>query len=175
MKITITGRNIELTQGIKDAVEEKLGKLEKYFKPETDVLVTLGVEKDRHKIEVTIPTKGHTIRAEEVSNDLYVSIDMVEETIEKQLLKYRNKIVSKKLNAAANFKAEYLEEPEEDDDDVKIVRTKKYDLKPMYPEDACIQMELLGHDFFVFVNAETDAVNVVYKRKGDTYGIIEPE
>ena len=175
MKITITGRNIELTPGIKDAVEERLGKLEKYFKPDTDVHVTLGVEKDRQKIEVTIPTKGHTIRAEEVSNDLYVSIDLVEETIEKQLLKYRNKLISKKLNAAANFKAEYIEEAEDDDEEVKIVRTKRYDLKPMYPEDACVQMELLGHDFFVFVNAETDQVNVVYKRKANTYGIIEPE
>ncbi|MBR3811730.1 MAG: ribosome-associated translation inhibitor RaiA [Agathobacter sp.] len=176
MRITITGRNIELTQGIKDAVEEKLSKLEKYFKPDTDVNVTLSVEKERQKIEVTIPTKGHTIRAEEVSNDMYVSIDLVEETLERQLIKYRTKIISKKMNAAANFKAEYLEElPEEDDEEIKIVRSKRYDLKPMYPEDACIQMELLGHDFFVFVNAETDEVNVVYKRKANTYGIIEPE
>ena len=176
MRITITGRNIELTSGIKEAVEDKLSKLEKYFKPDTDVNVTLSVEKDRQKIEVTIPTKGHTIRAEEVSNDMYVSIDLVEETIERQLIKYRTKIVSKKLNAAANFKAEYLEEQvDEDEEEVKIVRSKRYDMKPMYPEDACIQMELLGHDFFVFVNAETDEVNVVYKRKGNTYGIIEPE
>ena len=177
MRITITGRNIELTAGIKEAVEDKLSKLEKYFKPDTDVLVTLSVEKDRQKIEVTIPTKGHTIRAEEVSNDMYVSIDLVEETIERQLIKYRTKIVSKKLNAAANFKAEYLEEKYEDEDEeeIKIVRSKRYDMKPMYPEDACIQMELLGHDFFVFVNADTDEVNVVYKRKSNTYGIIEPE
>ena len=176
MRITITGRNIELTPGIKEAVEDKLSKLEKFFKPETDVNVTLSVEKDRQKIEVTIPTKGHTIRAEEVSNDMYVSIDLVEETLERQLLKYRTKIISKKLNAAANFKAEYLEEQiEEDEEEVKIVRSKRYDLKPMYPEDACIQMELLGHDFFVFVNAESDEVCVVYKRKGNTYGIIEPE
>ena len=176
MRITITGRNIELTPGIKEAVEEKLSKLEKYFKPDTDVYVTLSVEKDRQKIEVTIPTKGHTIRTEQVSNDLYISIDLAEEAIERQLLKYRTKIISKKMNAAANFKAEYLEEQiEEDEDEVKIVRTKRYDLKPMYPEDACVQMELLGHDFFVFVNAETDQVNVVYKRKANTYGIIEPE
>ena len=176
MRITITGRNIELTSGIKEAVEDKLSKLEKYFKPDTDVNVTLSVEKDRQKIEVTIPTKGHTIRAEEVSNDMYVSIDLVEETLERQLIKYRTKIISKKMNAAANFKAEYLEEKiEEDEEEIKIVRSKRYDLKPMYPEDACIQMELLGHDFFVFVNAETDEVNVVYKRKANTYGIIEPE
>ena len=176
MRITITGRNIELTPGIKEAVEDKLSKLEKYFKPDTDVNVTLSVEKERQKIEVTIPTKGHTIRAEEVSNDMYVSIDLVEETLERQLIKYRTKIISKKMNAAASFKAEYLEEQYEDDEEeIKIVRSKRYDLKPMYPEDACIQMELLGHDFFVFVNAETDEVNVVYKRKANTYGIIEPE
>ena len=176
MRITITGRNIELTPGIKEAVEDKLSKLEKYFKPDTDVNVTLSVEKERQKIEVTIPTKGHTIRAEEVSNDMYVSIDLVEETLERQLIKYRTKIISKKMNAAASFKAEYLEEKyEEDDEEVKIVRSKRYDLKPMYPEDACVQMELLGHDFFVFVNAETDEVCVVYKRKANTYGIIEPE
>lgn len=176
MRITITGRNIELTPGIKEAVEEKLSKLEKYFKPDTDVNVTLSVEKERQKIEVTIPTKGHTIRAEEVSNDMYVSIDLVEETLERQLIKYRTKIISKKMNAAANFKAEYLEEQiDEEEEEIKIVRSKRYDLKPMYPEDACIQMELLGHDFFVFVNAETDEVNVVYKRKANTYGIIEPE
>ena len=176
MRITITGRNIELTPGIKEAVEDKLSKLEKYFKPDTDVNVTLSVEKERQKIEVTIPTKGHTIRAEEVSNDMYVSIDLVEETLERQLIKYRTKIISKKMNAASNFKAEYLEEKfEDDEEEIKIVRSKRYDLKPMYPEDACIQMELLGHDFFVFVNAETDEVNVVYKRKANTYGIIEPE
>jgi len=176
MRITITGRNIELTPGIKEAVEDKLSKLEKYFKPDTDVNVTLSVEKERQKIEVTIPTKGHTIRAEEVSNDMYVSIDLVEETLERQLIKYRTKIISKKMNAAASFKAEYLEEKYDDEEEeIKIVRSKRYDLKPMYPEDACIQMELLGHDFFVFVNAETDEVNVVYKRKSNTYGIIEPE
>ena len=116
MRITITGRNIELTPGIKEAVEEKLSKLEKYFKPDTDVNVTLSVEKERQKIEVTIPTKGHTIRAEEVSNDMYVSIDLVEETLERQLIKYRTKIISKKMNAAASFKAEYLEEKVEEDE-----------------------------------------------------------
>ena len=97
MRITITGRNIELTPGIKEAVEEKLGRLEKYFKPETDVNVTLSVEKDRQKVEVTIPTKGHTIRTEQVSPDMYVTIDLAEEAIEKQLLKYRTKIISKKI------------------------------------------------------------------------------
>ena len=176
MKFIISGKNIDVTDSLRTAVEDKLSKLEKYFKPETDVNVTLSVEKERQKIEVTIPTKGHTIRADEVSNDMYVSIDLVEETLERQLIKYRTKIISKKMNAAASFKAEYLEEQMDDEEEeVKIVRSKRYDLKPMYPEDACIQMELLGHDFFVFCNAETDEVNVVYKRKNGSYGLIEPE
>mgnify|MGYP002512304471 CR=1 FL=1 len=107
MRIIITGRNIELTPGLKEAVEDKLSKLEKYFKPDTDVNVTLSVEKDRQKIEVTIPTKGHTIRAEEVSNDMYVSIDLVEEIIERQLRKYKNKIVDSK-QAAPEFSSYYV-------------------------------------------------------------------
>lgn len=175
MRITITGRNIELTDGLKGAVEEKLSKLEKYFTPDTDVYVTLSVEKERQKIEVTIPVKGHIIRSEQVSNDMYVSIDLVEEIIERQLRKYRTKLVAKKQSPEAYFQPEFIEAEDDIDEAIKIVRTKKFGMKPMYPEDACIQMELSGHDFFVFRNAETDEVNVVYKRKGNTFGLIEPE
>ena len=174
MKFVIVGRNIEATSGLRDAVEDKIGKLEKYFNPDTEVHVTLSVEKDRQKIEVTIPVKGSIIRSEQVSNDMYVSIDLVEEIIERQLKKYKTKIVDKQQSAGA-FSQLFLENDDLDDEEIKIVRTKKFDIKPMYPEDACIQMELLGHSFFVFINAETDQVNVVYKRKGDTYGLIEPE
>ena len=175
MRIKITGRNIELTEGLKAAVEDKLNKLEKYFTPDTEVNVTLSVEKERQKVEVTIPMKGSYIRSEQVSSDMYVSIDLVEEVIERQLKKYRTKLVTKQQNAAAVFKQDFLDEKSEDDEEIKIIRTKKFDMKPMYPEDACVQMELLGHNFFVFYNAETDQVNVVYKRKNHTYGLIEPE
>lgn len=174
MKFIIVGRNIEITPGLKAAVEEKIGKLEKYFNPETEVHVTLSVEKERQKIEVTIPVKGNIIRSEQVSNDMYVSIDLVEEIIERQLKKYKTKIVDKQ-QAAGSFSKMYVENDYMDEEEIKIVRTKKFDIKPMYAEDACIQMELLGHNFFVFINADTDQVNVVYKRKGDTYGLIEPE
>ncbi len=174
MKFIIVGRNLEVTPGLRSAVEDKIGKLEKYFNPDTEVHVTLSVEKDRQKIEVTIPVKGNIIRSEQVSNDMYVSIDLVEEIIERQLKKYKTKIVAKR-HASDDFSRMYVENDYMDDEEVKIVRTKKFDIKPMYPEDACIQMELLGHNFFVFINAETDQVNVVYKRKGDTYGLIEPE
>ena len=174
MKFIIVGRNIDVTPGLKAAVEDKIGKLDKYFKPDTEVHVTLSVEKERQKIEVTIPVKGNIIRSEQVSNDMYVSIDLVEEIIERQLKKYKNKIVDKH-QAGGSFTQMYVDNDYSDDEEVQIVRTKKFDIKPMYPEDACIQMELLGHDFFVFINAETDQTNVVYKRKGNTYGLIEPD
>ncbi len=174
MKINITGKNIEMTEGLKAAVEEKIGKLDKYFAPDTKAKVTLSVEKERQKIEVTIPVKGNIIRSEQVSDDMYVSIDLVQEVIERQLKKYKNKIIDKQQNAVSFSKA-FVEKDYDDDEEIKIVRTKRFDIKPMYPEDACVQMELLGHDFFVFCNAETDQVNVVYKRKGHTYGLIEPE
>lgn len=173
MRFIITGRNIDITEGLKSAVEEKLGKLDRFFAPETEVNVTLSVEKERQKIEVTIPVKGNIIRSEQVSSDMYVSIDLVEEVIERQLKKYKNKIVDKQQSAAA-FAQEFVEK-DYDDDEVKIIRTKRFGIKPMDPEEACVQMELLGHNFFVFCNAETDQVNVVYKRKGSTYGLIEPE
>ena len=165
MRIKITGRNIELTEGLKAAVEDKLNKLEKYFTPDTDVYVTLSVEKERQKVEVTIPMKGNYIRSEQVSNDMYVSIDLVEEVIERQLKKYRTKLVTKQQNASAVFKKEFLDAVSDEDEEIKIIRSKKISMKPMYPEDACVQMELLGHDFFVFINAETEDVNVVNRKR----------
>ena len=174
MKFTISGKNIDVTEGLKAAVRDKLGKLERYFTPDTEVIVTMSVEKERQKIEVTIPVKGNIIRSEQVSNDMYVSIDLVEEVIERQLRKYKEKIEAKQQDGG-NFKKEFLEKESEPLDEVRIIRTKRFDMKPMYPEDACIQMELLGHNFFVFCNAENEEVKVVYKRKGNTYGLIEPE
>ena len=191
MNITISGKNLEVSDGLRKAVTEKLGKLERYFKPDTNVHVTMSVEKERQKIEVTIPVKGNIIRSEQVSNDMYVSIDLVEEVIERQLRRYRTRIIDKAQDGpksaddVAYFSSEFMDSgeeafEEEDADivsgDIRITRTKHFGLKPMYPEDACIEMELLGHNFFVFRNAETDEVNVVYKRKKqNTYGLIEPE
>ena len=167
MRYIISGKNLDITEGLRSAVTDKLGKLERYFTPDTEVHVTLSVEKERQKIEVTIPVKGNIIRSEQSSTDMYVSIDLVEEVIERQLRKYKNKLVARQ-QGGGNFQKEFLEKD-------NIIRTKKFDIKPMYPEDACIQMELLGHNFFAFVNAETDDICVVYKRKGGTYGIMEPD
>lgn len=175
MNIKILGKNIDVTEGLKTAVENKLAKLERYFNEDQEINVTLSVEKDRQKIEVTIPVKGNIIRSEQVSNDMYVSIDLVEEILERQIKKYKNKIVESHQEPGAIFNDEFLEKESADDGQIQIVRSKRFGIKPMFPEDACVQMELLGHDFYVFRNAETDEVNVVYKRKGNTFGLIEPE
>ena len=174
MNIIISGKNIDVMEGLREAVKDKLGKLERYFNESTEVHVTLSVEKERQKIEVTIPMKGNIVRAEQVSSDMYCSIDLVEEIIERQLRKYKNKLVEKKQQAAS-FNQEYLDNSYEEEEEIKIIRNKRFEVKPMDAEEACVQMELLGHSFFVFRNAETDEINVVYKRKGNTYGIIEPE
>ena len=130
MKFIISGKNLAVTEGIKTAVEDKLGKLERYFTPDTEVIVTLSIEKERQKIEVTIPVKGNIIRSEQVSNDMYVSIDLVEEVIERQLRKYKNKLVDRK-QSAGNFQQAYLEKEYEEEEEVKIIRTMKFDIKPM--------------------------------------------
>ena len=174
MNLVISGKNLDITEGLRSAIEEKIGKLERYFTDTTEVHVTLSTEKNRQKIEITIPMKGSIIRAEEVSSDMYVSIDLVEEVIERQLRKYKNKLIDKEQNAA-HLSQSFIEADEFEDEDIQIIRTKKFAMKPMDPEEACVQMELLGHNFFVFRNSETDEVNVVYKRKGNTYGLIEPE
>ena len=147
MNFIISGKNIEITQGLKDTIERKLGKLERYFTPDTEIIVTLSVEKDRQKIEVTIPVKGDIIRSEQVSTDMYVSIDLVEEVIERQLRKYKNKLVSRH-QAGGSFNQAFMESEDEvaDTDEIRIVRTKRFGVKPMFPEDACMQMDLLGHN-----------------------------
>lgn len=176
MRYIISGKNIDVTEGLKTAIYEKIGKLERYFTPETEIHVTLSVEKERQKIEVTIPVKGNIIRAEQVSTDMYVSIDLVQEVIERQLRKYKNKLIQQK-QASINFNQAFVDEVDDDyeDEEVNIIRTKRFAMKPMDAEEACIQMDLLGHNFFVFRNADTEEVNVVYKRKGNTFGLIEPE
>ena len=175
MKFIITGRNIEVTEGLKAAIYEKLGKLERYFTPDTESHVTLSVQKDSQKIEVTIPVKGNLIRSEQASSDMYVSIDLVEEVIERQLRRYKTRLIAQTQNVES-FSASFLEsEDEPENEGIKIVKTKKFAIKPMDAEEACLQMELLGHSFYVFFNSETEETNVVYKRKDGTYGLIEPE
>jgi len=177
MRYNIVGRNMEVTDGLRDAVQDKIGKLEKYFRPDTTVNVTLSVEKNSQKVEVTIPVKGTTIRSEQASNDMYVSIDLVEEIIERQLKKYKTKLVDSHRGPGmtSDFAEAYIHEDFAEPEIAKIERVKKFPIKPMDAEEACMQMDLLGHNFFVFRNADTDEINVVYKRKNGSYGMIEPE
>ena len=173
MNIIISGRNIQVTPALKDHVERRVGKLERFIQF-SEAQVTLIVEKDRHRVEVTIPLNNYILRGEEETGDMYASVDMVIDKLERQVEKYKARISRKQSN-------ETIREPEavssstDEDDEPKIVRTKRFLMKPMVVEEAVLQMNLLGHSFFVFTSAETDQVNVVYKRKDGNYGLIEPE
>jgi putative sigma-54 modulation protein len=170
MRINITGKNIEVSEYLKELTEKKVNKLSRYFKPGTEVYVTLSVERSRHICEVTIPFDGGIVRGEEVTGDMYASIDNVLDKLEKQISRYRTKL-SRSLRTG-------VELPVLDEKDVeparKIVRTKRFAYKPMSIDEAVLQMDLLGHSFFVFTNAVTNEVNVLYLRKDGNLGLIEP-
>ncbi|MGM8215212.1 ribosome hibernation-promoting factor, HPF/YfiA family [Bacillaceae bacterium W0354] len=182
MKYIIRGENIEVTDAIRDYVEKKIGKLERYFDttPTSDVHVNLSVYNDEQRIEVTIPMTDLLLRAEENHQDLYAAIDLVVDKLERQIRKYKTKINRKfrQKGAAKYVFAEMEKEARngqaQDDDQIEIVRRKRFDLKPMDSEEAVLQMDMLGHNFYVFENAETGETNVVYKRKDGKYGLIEP-
>lgn len=177
MKITVSGKNIEVTDALRDTVIKKISKLDKYFNPDVEAKVTLSVQKDRHIIEVTIPFDGVILRGEVATEDMYMSIDMVLDKLEKQIAKHKTKLERKlKANSLKGLDV-HLKGGEDDEEpyDPTIVRTKRFAIKPMPVDEAVLQMDLLGHSFFVFLNAETDEVNVVYKRKDGRYGLIEPE
>ncbi|MCL6560489.1 MAG: ribosome-associated translation inhibitor RaiA [Firmicutes bacterium] len=174
MNVQVRGRNIELTDALKDYVAKRVGKLDKYLDNLSDAQVTLAVEKDSHRIEVTIPINGMILRGEESTGDMYSSTDLVVEKLEKQIEKYKGKILKRGARIAAN-EQKFAAPAVPEDDAPRLVRTKRFAIKPMPVEEAVLQMNLLGHSFFVFSNAETEQVNVVYKRKDGNYGLIEPE
>ena len=183
----IRGENIEVTPAIREYVESKVGKIEKYFDevPEASAHVNLKIYSDRNgKAEVTIPLPNIVLRAEETSPDLYGSIDLVSDKLERQMRKYKTK-VNRKFRRVSQPSEEYqpvdpnlLEHDKEEEDDgphLRIVRTKRFDLKPMNAAEAVLQMEMLGHDFFVFLDGETNSTNIVYKRDDGDFGLIETD
>ncbi|MEW8998445.1 MAG: ribosome-associated translation inhibitor RaiA [Thermoanaerobacter sp.] len=179
MNITVSGKNgMAVTDGLRDAVIKNVSKLSKYFTEDTEVRTVLSVQKNNHIAEITIPFKGIIFRAEEVSDDMYVSIDRVVDKIEKQILKHKAKLKNRfGSNESIRFEIPPAYEEakgEEEEGSFEIVKTKRFPIKPMSPEEAILQMNLLGHNFFVFTNADTDTINVVYKRKDGKYGLIEP-
>jgi len=183
MKFHIRGENIEITAALREYVEKKVGRLEKYFDtaytPEAQV--TLRVLRGEGTIEVTIPLSGVILRAEETHSDMYAAIDLVVEKLERQIRKHKTKLMRKLKQESANrhlhqgAPAFSDVDEEEEDEKIDIVRVKRFDLKPMDAQEAVMQMDMLGHNFFVFQNSETHDVNVVYRRNDGRYGLIEPK
>lgn len=171
MNIDIRGKNVQITPALKDHVEKKIGKLGRFFDTDQEAQVTLTVQKESHKIEVTMPINGYILRSEEETGDMYASIDLVIDKLERQIHKYKTRI-SKKVRETGI--KEISPQTEVIEEEPQLVRTKKFALKPMPVEEAILQMNLIGHSFFVFSNAETEEINVVYKRKDGNYGLIEP-
>jgi len=180
MKFMITGRHIDVTDGLRDRIHKRLGKLSKFFHSDAEVHVTLDVEKERQIVEVTIPYKGMLFRAEEVDHDMYTAIDMVVDVLERQIRKNKTRLEKKMREGAFvidpsldTLKPVHLEVEEEKD--FKVLKTKRFAIKPMNLDEAILQMNLIGHQFYVFFNSDAEEVNVVYKRKDGYYGLIEPE
>jgi len=193
MQVTVTGRNIELTSALKEYLIEKLQRAQKHFDHRLDCTALLSVAKNpsiakSQKAEITIKVNGNVIRGEESTENMYASIDLVADKIERQLRKYKTRHYSKggKLKERGEEEAPDVSADYDSDFEVsrelaleevrpKIVRSKRFPLKPMLAEEACKHMDLLGHDFFMFINSETNQVNTVYHRRDGNYGLIEPE
>ncbi|MBV4418334.1 ribosome-associated translation inhibitor RaiA [Clostridium tyrobutyricum] len=175
MKIIIKGKNISVTDSLKNAVNKKLSKLDKYFNPNVEAQVTLSIQKKNQIVEVTIPFNGVILRGEESNNDMYTSIDLVVDKLEGQIRKQKTKLLKRK-RSSDSLKFQFIPDQNDvEDEEHKIVRTKRFAVKPMSSEEAVLQMELLGHNFFVYQEARSGEVNVVYRRKDGDYGLIEPE
>lgn len=173
MKLNFTGRKIEVTNGLKDYTMSKLSKLDKFFGDEAICDVTFSVQKDNHIIEVTIHHKGILYRAEVSEPDMYASIDRVEDVLERQIRKQKTRLEKQLKSGAFDYQPEFGDV--EIEQEFKVVKTKTYSAKPMSVEEAILQMNLLGHTFYIFNNAETMDKNVVYKRKDGNYALIELE
>ena len=176
MEVIVRSRNVEVSDGLRDHVEKKIGKLEKFFDQVQEAQVTLSVEKERHIVEVTVPVNGMILRGQEESNDMYASVDMVVDKLEKQIDKYKTRLFKRfRGNGVKNKFAPEMAQPQEDSEEGRVVKVKRFIVKPMVVDEAIMQMNLIGHDFFVFFNSESEDVNVVYKRKDGNYGLIEPQ
>lgn len=174
MIVKVSGKNLEVTDALRDTIKAKLEKFGKYFKEDTEAQATLSVEKNRQIIEITIPINGSILRAEESTEDMYASVDKALDKLNRQIRKHKTRL-ERRYKGHDTIRFEYIPNiAEEDRRESKIVKTKRFPVKPMDAEEAVLQMELLGHNFFVFTNSETDDVNVVYKRKDGDYGLIEP-
>ena len=181
MKYIFVGKNIDVGNRLKDRLIKKVGKLEKFFNPETEATATFSIIRNKHILELTIIQNGILFRAEELSDDMYVSIDKVIDVIERQIRKNKTRLARRiKENAFKNDDdTDFLENEDAsyivEEQEYNIAKVKKFQVKPMTLDEAILQMNLLGHAFFVFVSSESKEVNVVYRRNDESYGLIEPE
>jgi putative sigma-54 modulation protein len=175
MRVNITGKGMEVSDYLKDMVTKKVMKLQRYFGEDTEAHITMSIQRSRHIVEVTIPFDGILLRGEETTGDMYASIDGVLRKLEKQIHKHRTSL-KKRLHEGAFLKETYEYHDDMEEEMVpKIVRTKRFVVKPMDLAEAQMQLELLGHQFFVFRNAKTEEINVLYKRHDGDLGLIEPD
>lgn len=180
MKLHYVGKNIDITESLREVADKKYGRLSKYFQNDLEGKVTFSAEKNRRIAEVTIHLPGTILRSEQSSDDMYTSIDRTVDALEAQIRKYKTRLQKRhghdetiRFDNIESFEAP--EEVEADKDEKRIVKTKRFDLKPMMAEEAAMQMELLGHNFFVFRDGESDEIHVIYKRNDGDYGLIEAE
>ena len=174
---TVRGKNVEITPALRDYVEKRIGKITRYFDSVGEISVLLSVIKDRHMVEVTVPVQGVLLRGEEASHDMYASIDLVIEKLERQIHKHKTKMQRRFRDGTLldeAFASPAVAEHDEDEE-YPVVKRKKFVVKPMDVQEAIMQMNLLNHDFFVFRDADTEEVNVVYRRADGKYGLIESD
>lgn len=175
MKYQITGKNYKTSPRLEEQISKKFDRIDKYFDEEVTANIVVSEERGKDKIEVTINAQGALFRTEEITDDMYESIDLAVDKLTNQIRKFKGKLQKRyQDNKALKFEFidDFDEEPEEEP--LKIVREKRFDLRPMDVEEAILEMEMLEHDFFVFMNSDTDTVNVVYRRKGGKYGLLNP-
>ncbi|MGQ9512097.1 ribosome hibernation-promoting factor, HPF/YfiA family [Thermodesulfitimonas sp.] len=175
MQVVVRGKNIKVTDALRGYVEKRLAKLDRFFNGLSEAQVTLSVERGNHRIEVTIPVNGMILRGEEATYDMYAAVDLVVEKLEKQIERYKSRFNRRARVGNVPAAEVAAPEPVEDTEKNEVVRVKRFAIKPMNIDEAIMQMNLLGHNFFVFRNAETEAVCVLYRRKDGNYGLIEPE
>ncbi len=173
MRTIIAGRHMDISPALHERANKKMKKLDKYFGPNTEVHIIMHVEKNRHIMEATIVFDGITFRGEESSSNMFKSIDSVLKKIDKQIRHHRSKL-EKRLRDGA-FNKEIVNDLFDENESIKVVKTKKFPVKPIDVDEATMQMQLVGHNFYVFTNADTEQVNVLYKRNDGNLGLIEPE
>ena len=181
MSITVRGKNIDITPALRDYVEKRVSKVTKYFSEVDGINAVLAVEKNQHSVEVTVPVNGIILRAHETTGDMYTSIDLVVDKIERQITKYKTKLIKRFRGAAygsgtsGRFLSELVPDTADSEDELNVIKTKRFKIKPMTAEEAIIQMNMLHHNFFVYFDADDEAISIVYKRTAGGYGLILPE